>query len=106
MVALPFKLFGVKYVFDHHDANPELYLSKYERQNRLYKVQVWLEKMTFRFADVSIATNESYKDLAVTRGGLSADDVFVVRNGPIWTPSLCPCRMKYGKSFLWAVLER
>ena len=103
MVALPFKLFGVKYVFDHHDANPELYLSKYERQNRLYKVQVWLEKMTFRFADVSIATNESYKDLAVTRGGLSADDVFVVRNGPdLDTFKLVPAKpeLKYGKSFL------
>ena len=31
LVALPFKLFGVKYIFDHHDANPELYLSKYEK---------------------------------------------------------------------------
>lgn len=33
MVALPFKLFGVKYIFDHHDANPELYHSKYERED-------------------------------------------------------------------------
>ncbi len=32
LVALPFKLFGVKYIFDHHDANPELYLSKYDRK--------------------------------------------------------------------------
>ena len=29
LIALPFKLLGVKYIFDHHDANPELYLSKF-----------------------------------------------------------------------------
>jgi glycosyl transferase family 4 len=40
LVALPFKLFGVSYIFDHHDANPELYLSKYDRQDIFYKAQV------------------------------------------------------------------
>ena len=49
LVALPFKLFGVKYIFDHHDVNPELYLAKYERKDLLYKVQAHLEKLTFRF---------------------------------------------------------
>src|SRR5712672_64506 len=82
LVALPYKLFGVKYIFDHHDANPELYLSKYEREDFLYRAQVWLEKLTFRFADVAISTNESYKELAVARGGMALSDVFVVRNGP------------------------
>jgi hypothetical protein len=28
VVAMTFRLFGVKYIFDHHDANPELYFSK------------------------------------------------------------------------------
>ena len=82
LVALPFKLFGVKYIFDHHDANPELYYSKYEKKDFLYKAQVWLERLTYRFSDVVIATNGSYKKLAETRGGLAAEDVFVVRNGP------------------------
>jgi glycosyltransferase involved in cell wall biosynthesis len=82
VVALPFKLFGVRYIFDHHDANPELYLSKYEKKGLLYKAQVWLEKMTYRFSDVVIATNNSYKELAIQRGGLAPEDVFVVRNGP------------------------
>lgn len=82
LVALPFKIFGVKYIFDHHDVIPELYLSKYERKDLLYKVQVWLEKMTYRFADVVMATNNSYKEIAMTRGGFSPEDVFVVRNGP------------------------
>ena len=75
LVALPFKLFGVKYIFDHHDANPELYLSKYEKKGLLYKAQVLLEKWTYRFADVVIATNESYRTLAVTRGGLASKNI-------------------------------
>lgn len=82
LVALPFKLFGVKYIFDHHDANPELYVSKYGRQGTLYKILVWLEKYTYGFSDVVIATNMSYKELAVSRGGLAPENVFVVRNGP------------------------
>jgi len=82
LVALPFKIFGVKYIFDHHDANPELYLSKYESVNLLYRAQVLLEKMTYRFSDVVMATNLSYRDLALNRGGRAAEDVFVVRNGP------------------------
>ncbi|MBI3475573.1 MAG: glycosyltransferase family 4 protein [Acidobacteria bacterium] len=103
MVALPFKLFGVKYIFDHHDANPELYLSKYEKENALYRAQVWLEKMTFRFTDVAMSTNESYKELAVSRGGLAREDVFVVRNGPdleTFKPVAPKPELKYGKQYL------
>jgi glycosyltransferase involved in cell wall biosynthesis len=103
IVALPFKLFGVKYIFDHHDANPELYYSKYERKDFFYKTQVWLEKLTYRFSDVVIATNESYKALAVSRGGLDTRDVFVVRNGPDVTtfkPVSPQAALKYGKSYL------
>ena len=103
LVALPFKLFGVKYIFDHHDANPELYLSKYEKENFLYRAQVWLEKMTFRFADVAMSTNQSYKELAVNRGGLAREDVFVVRNGPdleTFKPVPPKPELKYGKQYL------
>ena len=103
LVAMPYKLFGVKYIFDHHDANPELYHSKFERKDAFYKVQVWLEKLTFRWADVSIATNESYKELAVSRGGLDPRDVFVVRNGPdLATFKLVPSvpALKFGKKYL------
>jgi len=82
LIALPFKLLGVKYIFDHHDANPELYLSKFGNKGLFYKAQVWLERMTYRFSDVVITTNGSYRDLAITRGGVGPDDVFVVRNGP------------------------
>jgi glycosyltransferase involved in cell wall biosynthesis len=103
LVALPFKLLGVKYIFDHHDASPELYLSKYEKRSTLYKIQVWLEKLTYYFSDVVLATNSSYKDLAVTRGGLAPEDVFVVRNGPnLETFKAVPANpaLKYGKPYL------
>ena len=103
LVALPFKLFGVKYIFDHHDANPELYLSKYEKEGFFYIAQVWLEKMTFRFADVAMSTNHSYKELAVKRGGLAPEDVFVVRNGPdldTFKPVSPKPELKHGKSYL------
>ncbi len=59
--------------------------------------------MTFRFSDVAMATNQSYKELAVSRGGLSPDDVFVVRNGPdleTFKPVPAKPELKYGKSFL------
>jgi glycosyltransferase involved in cell wall biosynthesis len=82
LVALPFKLFGVKYIFDHHDANPELYIAKYGKQGFLYKALTRLEKWTYRSADVVIATNASYAHLAVTRGQVPKNNVFIVRNGP------------------------
>ncbi len=82
LIALPFKVLGVKLIFDHHDAAPELYLSKYGRRTFFYHALLWLEKMTFRFSDAVIATNDSYKELAIRRGCIAPDDVFVVRNGP------------------------
>jgi glycosyltransferase involved in cell wall biosynthesis len=82
LVALPFKLFGAKYIFDHHDTCPELYTAKGGKKGIIYKVLLWLEKVTYRCSDVVMVTNGSYKDLAMERGGLPADDVFIVRNGP------------------------
>lgn len=82
LVALPFKLIGVKYIFDQHDANPELYLSKYGKKGLLYKMQVWLERMNYRHSDVVMVTNGSYRDLAISRGGVNPENIFIVRNGP------------------------
>jgi glycosyltransferase involved in cell wall biosynthesis len=77
-----FKLLGKKFVFDHHDINPELYEAKFGRRDFFWKLMVALERWTFKFADVSIATNESYKRIAVERGGMDPAKVFVVRSGP------------------------
>ncbi|MES9825013.1 MAG: glycosyltransferase family 4 protein [Candidatus Thiodiazotropha endolucinida] len=77
-----FKLLGKKFLFDHHDINPELYEAKFGRRDIFYKVMLAWERWTFKLADVSIATNESYKKIAIERGGMSPDKVFVVRSGP------------------------
>ena len=77
-----FRLLGKKFLFDHHDLSPELYEAKFGRRAALYKLMLWLERLTFRTADVSIATNESYRRIAIERGGMPPDRVFVVRSGP------------------------
>jgi len=78
-----FKLcFGTKFVFDHHDICPELYEAKFGRRDALWKLMVWLERITFRVADISIATNESYRRIAIERGRMPPERVFVVRSGP------------------------
>ena len=82
LVGAFYKLFGRKFIFDHHDATPELYEAKFGRRGLLWKAMCWLERMTFRFADVSIATNRSYERIAIQRGGMPPERVFVVRSGP------------------------
>ena len=82
LVALPFKLFGVKYVFDHHDINPELYEAKFNKQGAFYKLMLFFERRTYRHADYSIVTNESYKEIAIRRGKMDPAKVAVVRSGP------------------------
>ncbi|MCW3110918.1 MAG: glycosyl transferase, partial [Segetibacter sp.] len=82
IVALFFKIFGVKYVFDHHDINPELYIAKYGKKGLFYRFLVLVERLTFATANYSIATNDSYKDIAIKRGKMAVGKVQVVRSGP------------------------
>lgn len=77
-----YKLWGVTYLFDHHDVCPELFEAKFEKQGLLYKVMLIWERITFATASVSIATNESFKAIAVQRGKMDPEDVFVVRSAP------------------------
>ena len=84
-IALPFKAAGVKFVFDHHDLCPELYLSRFgeRRAGSLpHRLLQWLERMQFRTADLVVSTNESYRQVAITRGGKRPEQVRVVRSGP------------------------
>ena len=74
---------GSRFVFDHHDLAPEVYLSRFDRgPDLIYRALRGLEHLTFRLADVVISTNETYGRLATERGGKSESDVFVVRNAP------------------------
>ena len=82
IAAMPFKLLGVKYIFDHHDINPELYEAKFDKRGFFWKLMVLFERLTFKAADVSIATNQSYRRIAIERGGMDPNKVFVVRSGP------------------------
>lgn len=82
LVALPFKLLGKKFIFDHHDINPELYEAKFERRDFYWRLMVLFEWLTFKSADVVICTNESYRAIAQRRGGKKREDTFVVRSGP------------------------
>lgn len=77
-----YKLFGRKFVFDHHDINPELYEAKFGRRDFFYRLMLRLERWSFRTADISLATNESYRQIAIGRGGMPPERVFVVRSGP------------------------
>jgi len=82
-IALAFRLERTKFVFDHHDLCPELFLSRFENPPAVpYKGLLWLERRTFRTAKHVISTNESYRQIAIERGGNSPDDVTVVRTGP------------------------
>ena len=84
LVALPWVLLGGKrFVFDHHDVCPELVVAKgHAADSRMVRLARVLERLTFGSAVVSIATNDSFRDIAITRGGMPAGDVFVVRSGP------------------------
>jgi glycosyltransferase involved in cell wall biosynthesis len=83
-LALAFRaLEGTRFVFDHHDLCPELYQSRFPSGAKLpLKGLLALERRTHRAADHVIATNESYREIAMTRGGKRADEVTVVRTGP------------------------
>ncbi|MEV4899274.1 glycosyltransferase family 4 protein, partial [Nonomuraea sp. NPDC055795] len=85
LVALMAKLrWRSRYVFDQHDLIPELYESRFTRgRDLLYRAVCALERATYRVADVVIATNESYRQVALTRGGKRPEDVFVVRSAPV-----------------------
>ena len=83
LIALLYKILGVKYIFDHHDLAPELYLTKYGgKKGTFYRVQFLLEKLSCKFANVIISTNETYKKLAVIRHRVKPAKIFVVRNDP------------------------
>ena len=86
-IALLFKPLGKKLLFDQHDLSPELYLARFERPRKLvYRALLFLERMSYRLADVTLTTNASYKRIASSRGGVPGEKIFIVRNGPYLYP--------------------
>jgi glycosyltransferase involved in cell wall biosynthesis len=82
LVAWQFRLLGRRYIFDHHDINPELYEAKFNRRGVFWRLMVLFERLNFAAARVVISTNESYRAIALKRGKKAPEDVFVVRSGP------------------------
>lgn len=83
-VAAPYKLFGKRFVFDHHDLSPENYFARFggSGNTAVYQILVWLEMLTCKVADHVIATNESYKAMEMERGDVPQEQISIVRNGP------------------------
>lgn len=87
-LALLFRPLGVKFVFDHHDLCPEMYLAKGRtKRGILYRSLVLLERLTLRSADAVIAVNESHRDIAIRRDKIDVDKITIVRSGPrlVWS---------------------
>lgn len=82
LVVLPFKFMGKRFVFDHHDVCPELFEAKFGRKGIVHRVLLWAEKLTFMSADMVISANDTYRDLAITRGGQNPKDVVTVYSIP------------------------
>jgi glycosyltransferase involved in cell wall biosynthesis len=86
-----YKLFGKRMVYDHHDLAPEAYHARFPEGGSpfVHRVLVFFEKLSYRFADHVIVTNQSYKAVAMSRGNLPEERVTIVRNGP--APELLQC---------------
>lgn len=106
LTAAPFKLFGVRFIFDHHDLCPELAASKFgtgRKATIIRSLMLFLERATFRLADASIATNQSYRDIAIRRGHMGPDRVYIVRSAPDherWLPVPADATLRSNFRFL------
>ncbi|WP_299153964.1 glycosyltransferase family 4 protein [uncultured Tateyamaria sp.] len=82
LLAWRYRLAGVRFLFDHHDVCPELFKAKFGRKGLFHRALLLCERLTFATATVSMATNESFRKIAINRGRMKPDDVFVVRSAP------------------------
>jgi glycosyltransferase involved in cell wall biosynthesis len=82
LVALPFKLVGVKIIYDVHDVWPEMFEAKFGKRGLFYAITRLAERLTYATAKVVLATNESVRKIAIARGGKKPENVFVVRTAP------------------------
>lgn len=83
LIAVIYKvLFRRKFIFDHHDIVPEMFEAKFGRRGFFYKALVLCERLTFFFADASLATNATFRRIAIARGRMPAERVWVVKSYP------------------------
>jgi glycosyltransferase involved in cell wall biosynthesis len=83
ILGLSWRVFGKRFLFDHHDLSPELYEVKFGKSRGIVPFLIRrFERATFRTASVVIAPNESHKEVAVGRGNMAPEHVHVVRSAP------------------------
>jgi glycosyltransferase involved in cell wall biosynthesis len=102
LAALSLRRRGARFVFDHHDLTPELFLTRFGG-GAGHRATLAAEQIAFRSSDVVLSVNDSYRRIAIERGGCDPDDVAVVRTGPDLTkfvPSAPDPALKRGKPFL------
>ena len=77
---------GTRFVFDQHDANPELSRTKFGDRSLkgrlLHGFTLAMERASYRTAALVLAPNDSYAALARGRGRVPDDRVVLVRNAP------------------------
>lgn len=103
VVGLFYKLFGKKFVYEHRDLCPEMYEARFHRKDFIYKALVWLERASYRVANLVIEMNESYKQIALERGQVPPDKITIVRSGPRkseFQPAEPMPELKKGKQYL------
>ena len=83
-IGIIYRIFGVKYVQDHHDLSPELYQGQTYENNTgiVYKALSWFERRSVRLASQIISTNETQRKIEIERCGVDPERTNVVRNGP------------------------
>lgn len=102
LAALSLRRRGARFVFDHHDLTPELYMARFGG-GLPHRATLAAEQVAFRCADVILSVNDSYRRVAIERGRRDPADVAVVRTGPDltrFTPSEPDPALKRGKPFL------
>ena len=82
LAAAPYKLFGKRIVFDHHDVCPELFEAKFGRRQIFHRLLLIAERLTFRIADLVVSANETYRGIALSRGARKPSDVVAVYSVP------------------------
>lgn len=106
LAALPLRALGARLVYDHHDICPELMMAKgYRRGSWQVRLNMLLERLTYRACDVSLETNDSFRNIAIGRGRMREEDVFVVRNAPEsdrFADSAADDKHRYGRKHMVA----
>jgi glycosyltransferase involved in cell wall biosynthesis len=102
LTALPFKLLGVRVIYDVHDLWPEMFEAKFQRRGLVYWMVRGAERLTYATAKVVLATNDTVRSVAFHRGRKRSDQVFMVRTAPRIPVTAFPedAALKKGRKFL------